>query len=101
MTEEGVAYDAFKIGSQDLSKGKIVTVTAQDGTSVQYTLTVAATTNVTDATITSFWLKDPATGATYKAEVTGKEDDLVVTVPYMTTKITDWIVYVTPASYTM
>ena len=100
VTEEGVAYDAFKIGSQDLSKGKIVTVTAQDGTSVQYTLTVAATTNVTDATITSFWLKDPTTGKTYPAEVTGKEDDLVVTVPYMTTKITDWIVYVTPASYT-
>ena len=100
VTEEGVPYDIYKIGSQDLSKGKIVTVTAQDGTSVQYTLTVAATTNVTDATITAFWLKDPTTGKTYPAEVTGKEDDLVVTVPYMTTKITDWVVYVTPASYT-
>ena len=99
-TEEGVAYDIYKIDRRNLIKGKIVTVTAQDGTSVQYTLSMAATTNVTDATITAFWLKDPDTGATYAAEVTGTEDDLTVTVPYMTTKITNWIVYVTPANYT-
>ena len=66
----------------------------------QYTLAAKRTENVTDAVINAFWLKDPATGATYKAEVTGKEDDLVITVPYMTTSIANWTVYITPAEYT-
>ena len=100
VTEEGVAYDIYTMSGVNLTNGKVVTVKAQDGTTQQYTLTMAATTNVTDATITAFWLKDPDTGATYAAEVTGTEDDLTVTVPYMTTKITNWIVYVTPANYT-
>ena len=47
----------------------------------QYTLAAKRTENVTDAVINAFWLKDPATGATYKAEVTGKEDDLVSLFP--------------------
>ena len=100
VTEEGVAYDIYTMSGVNLTNGKVVTVKAQDGTTQQYTLSMAATTNVTDATITAFWLKDPDTGATYAAEVTGTEDDLTVTVPYMTTKITNWIVYVTPANYT-
>ena len=76
-------------------------ITAEDGVTVeQYTLAAKHTENVTDAVINAFWLKDPATGATYKAEVTGKEDDLVITVPYMTTDISDWTVYITPAEYT-
>ena len=100
VTEEGVAYDIYTMSGVNLTNGKVVTVKAQDGTTQQYALSMAATTNVTDATITAFWLKDPDTGATYAAEVTGTEDDLTVTVPYMTTKITNWIVYVTPANYT-
>ena len=101
VTEEGVAYDIYTFEEVDLSKDKIVQITAEDGVTVeQYTLAAKRTENVTDAVINAFWLKDPATGATYKAEVTGKEDDLVVTVPYMTTSITNWIVYITPADYT-
>ena len=101
VTEEGVAYDIYTFEEVDLSKDKIVQITAEDGVTVeQYTLGRRSTENVTDAVINAFWLKDPATGATYKAEVTGKEDDLVITVPYMTTSIANWIVYITPADYT-
>ncbi|HIY27200.1 MAG TPA: S-layer homology domain-containing protein [Candidatus Acutalibacter pullistercoris] len=101
VTEEGVAYDIYTFADVDLSKDKIVQITAEDDVTVeQYTLAAKHTENVTDAVINAFWLKDPATGATYEAEVTGKEDDLVITVPYMTTDISDWTVYITPAEYT-
>ena len=101
VTEEGVAYDIYTFTGVDLSKDKIVQITAEDDVTVeQYTLAAKHTENVTDAVINAFWLKDPATGATYEAEVTGKEDDLVITVPYMTTDISDWTVYITPAEYT-
>ena len=98
-TPDGIAYDAYEIESQNLYNGKVVTVTPQNGgTPVQYKLTVARTTVSNDATITAFWLKDPDTGKTYAAKIDQGEDNIVVTVPYMTTTIKDWIVFVTPGA---
>ena len=67
---------------------------AENGTMKQYTLTAKKVTNDTDATITAFWVSDGVN--TYKAAMTG-DDDITVTLPYMTTKIDGWKVYVTPA----
>ena len=83
----------------NLTTPKTVTVTAEDGTIKQYTLTVNKVTNETDARINAFWVKDTE-GNTYKAEVGEEEDDLIITVPYMTTTVDNWKLYVTPASYT-
>ena len=82
----------------DLSSSKVVTVTAEDGTDRQYTLSAKTVSNETDADITAFWIKD-GDGNVYNADMTG-DDDITVTLPYMTTTIDSWNIYVTPASYT-
>ena len=46
-----------------------------------------------------FWIKD-GSGNTYKADVTTSEDDLLVKVPFMTTDVRDWTIFVTPSSHT-
>ena len=74
-------------------------VVAEDGTKQTYTLNVTTDTNTTDATITAIWIKD-GSGNTYKADVTTSEDDLLVKVPFMTTDVRDWTIFVTPSSHT-
>ena len=77
----------------DLTSSKIVTVEAEDGTLKQYTLSANKVENATDAAITAFYIGD------YRANVTAGEDDIYVTVPYMTIDVADLPVYATPTSY--
>ena len=84
----------------NVSKQQIVDVVAEDGTKQTYTLNVTTDTNTTDATITAIWIKNNLTGATYHADVTTSEDDLLVKVPFMTTDVRDWTIFVAPSSHT-
>ena len=85
----------WEITRIDLESGsKVVTVTAEDGTDRQYTLSAKKVSNNTDASITAFYLGDN------KGGVTAGEDDIYVTVPYMTIDVEDLPIYVTPTSYT-
>ena len=93
----GVATWEFK--NVDVSKQQIVDVVAEDGTKQTYTLNVTTDTNTTDATITAIWIKNNETGATYHADVTTSEDDLLVKVPFMTTDVNEWKIFVTPSSH--
>ena len=95
--DAGVATWTFT--GVDVSKQQIVDVVAEDGTKQTYTLNVTTDTNTTDATITAIWIKD-GSGNTYKADVTTSEDDLLVKVPFMTTDVRDWTIFVTPSSHT-
>ena len=95
--DAGVATWEFQ--KVDVSKQQIVDVVAEDGTKQTYTLNVTTDTNTTDATITAIWIKD-GSGNTYKADVTTSEDDLLVKVPFMTTDVRDWTIFVTPSSHT-
>jgi len=95
--DAGVATWEFK--NVDVSKQQIVDVVAEDGTKQTYTLNVTTDTNTTDATITAIWIKNNETGATYHADVTTSEDDLLVKVPFMTTNVDDWTIFVTPSSH--
>ena len=93
----GVATWEFK--NVDVSKQQIVDVVAEDGVTKQtYTLNVTTDTNTTDATITAIWIKD-GSGNTYKADVTTTEDDLLVKVPFMTTDVNKWKIFVAPSSH--
>ena len=84
----------------DVSKQQIVDVVAEDGVTKQtYTLNVTTDTNTTDATITAIWIKNNLTGETYHADVTTSEDDLLVKVPFMTTDVKNWTIFVTPSSH--
>ena len=95
--DAGVATWEFK--NVDVSKQQIVDVVAEDGVTKQtYTLNVTTDTNTTDATITAIWIKD-GSGNTYKADVTTTEDDLLVKVPFMTTDVKNWTIFVTPSSH--
>ena len=103
VSVNGAVLDASNNGewifkNVDLSSSKVVTVTAEDGTDRQYTLSAKTVSNETDADITAFWIKD-GDGNVYEADMTG-DDDITVTLPYMTTTIDSWNIYVTPASYT-
>ena len=96
--DAGVATWTFT--GVDVSKQQIVDVVAEDGVTKQtYTLNVTTDTNTTDATITAIWIKNNLTGETYHADVTTSEDDLLVKVPFMTTDIRDWTIFVTPSSH--
>ena len=96
--DAGVATWEFK--NVDVSKQQIVDVVAEDGVTKQtYTLNVTTDTNTTDATITAIWIKNNLTGETYHADVTTTEDDLLVKVPFMTTDIRFWTIFVTPSSH--
>ena len=80
----------------DLSKKQIITVTAEDEqTTKQYTIPASISQNTSDADITAFWLKNG--GNTYEGKFVNK-DTIQVNVPYMTTSVADWVVYVTPTA---
>lgn len=80
----------------DLSKKQIITVTAEDEqTTKQYTISASISQNTSDADITAFWLKNG--GNTYEGKFVNK-DTIQVNVPYMTTSVADWVVYVTPTA---
>ena len=80
----------------DLSKKQIITVTAEDEqTTKQYTISASISQNTSDADLTAFWLKNGAN--TYEGKLVNK-DTIQVNVPYMTTDISDWVVYATPSA---
>ena len=80
----------------DLSKKQIITVTAEDEqTTKQYTISASISQNTSDADLTAFWLKNGAN--TYKGKLVNK-DTIQVNVPYMTTNVSNWVVYATPTA---
>ena len=80
----------------DLSKKQIITVTAEDEqTTKQYTISASISQNTSDADITAFWLKNG--GNTYEGKFVNK-DTIQVNVPYMTTNVSNWVVYATPTA---
>ena len=91
--EPSTTYTEWTFYNIDLRTSKIVTVTAEDGTLKQYTLSANKVENATDAAITAFYIGD------YRANVTAGEDDIYVTVPYMTINVAKLPIYVTPTSY--
>lgn len=100
-TAEGkLAWVSVSSGSPasnvDLSKEQIITVTAEDEqTTKQYTISASISQNTSDADLTAFWLKNGAN--TYEGKLVNK-DTIQVKVPYMTTDISDWVVYATPSA---
>ena len=106
MTESNQANDVsdatsrglkpWTLSDVDLSKEQIITVTAEDKTTTkQYTISASISQNTSDADITAFWLKNG--GNTYEGKFVNK-DTIQVNVPYMTTSVADWVVYVTPSA---
>ena len=86
----------WTLSEVDLSKEQIITVTAEDEqTTKQYTISASISQNTSDADITAFWLKNG--GNTYEGKFVNK-DTIQVNVPYMTTSVADWVVYVTPSA---
>ena len=100
-TAEGkLAWVSVSSGSPaanvDLSKKQIITVTAEDEqTTKQYTISASISQNTSDADLTAFWLKNGAN--TYKGKLVNK-DTIQVNVPYMTTNVSNWVVYATPTA---
>ena len=100
-TAEGkLAWVSVSSGSPaanvDLSKKQIITVTAEDEqTTKQYTISASISQNTSDADLTAFWLKNGAN--TYKGKLVNK-DTIQVNVPYMTTNVSNWVVYATPSA---
>ena len=82
----------------DLSAERILSVFAEDGTTMTQTGIVATVAeDVSSATITSFYLKDEA-GNTYPAESISN-NEILVRVPYMTTNVGTWTMFATPSAY--
>ena len=94
------AYDKFTSSTKvDLSSAKTVVVTAADGTaSKQYSVSATNASEASDAVLTSFSLKDPD-GNTYTTSIDqSKKVITTAKIPYMTTDITDWVMYATFSS---
>ncbi len=82
----------------DLSAERILSVFAEDGTTMTQTGIVATVAeDVSSASITSFYLKDEA-GNTYDAESISN-NEILVRVPYMTTNVGTWTMFATPSAY--
>ena len=84
----------------DLTSSKIVTITAQNNTIQDYTLTVTKATEAKRPAIESFSIEDPETGIVYSGTPNEKNVIELEKIPYMTTNIGDWVVRVTPADGT-
>ncbi len=81
-------------GALDLSKDRIVTVTAEDGTTQTYTLSASLAETKTEATIKSIYLRDE-NGNSYEGSVTNN----TITfndIPYMTLNVDNWDILYTP-----
>lgn len=79
----------------DLSKDRIVTVTAEDGTTQTYTLSASLAETKTEATVQSIYLKKG------DVQIKGSVSNNTITfdnVPYMTLNLNDWAIYTTPDS---
>ena len=78
----------------DLSKDRIITVTAENGKTQTYTLSASLAETKTEATIKSIYLRDE-NGVSYDGTVTNN----TITfndIPYMTLNVDDWDILYTP-----
>ena len=78
----------------DLSKGAIITVTAQDGSTKQYTVSVTKAENVDEAYLSALILKNGDTEC--KGDIKGTT--ITFTVPYMTKSVATWKLFATPST---
>ena len=79
-------------GRIDMTKGLIVTVTSEAGTTQQYTLRAKPEENRTVAQLKGLILQDPETGKNYEGNIVDHKvvfDDI----PYMTIDVEDWKVF--------
>ena len=84
-------YNEFT-ATVDLTKGATVTVTAQDGTTKQYTVSATKSSQATDAKLDDVTLKNGDTN--YEGSISGNV--VTFTVPYMTKDMSGWKLFVTP-----
>ncbi len=96
---EGMDVWTSKTGTKynmDLSKDRIVTVTAEDGTTQTYTLSASLAETKTEATIKSIYLRDE-NGNSYEGSVTNNTITFN-NIPYMTLNVDNWDILYTPDS---
>ena len=79
----------------DLSKGKQIVVTAENGDTQTYVLSATVETNSTAAEMTKIYIKGD--GQQVEGSITG--NTITFTVPYLTLNAGSWKVYATPNAY--
>ena len=84
----------------DLTSSKLITVTAQDNSIEDYTLTATLASVSKRPAIESFSIEDPDTGIVYSGTPNTNDVIELEKIPYMTTNIGDWVVRVTAADGT-
>ena len=93
------SWVSYKGGSDftiDLSKDRIITVTAENGKTQTYTLSASLAETKTEATIKSIYLRDE-NGVSYEGSVTNNTITFN-NIPYMTLDVNDWYILYTPDS---
>ena len=88
--------NAVRKGALDLSKDRIITVTAENGKTQTYTLSASLAETKTEATIKSIYLRDE-NGVSYDGTVTNNTITFN-NIPYMTLNVDDWDILYTPDS---
>ncbi len=81
-------------GALDLSKDRIITVTAENGKTQTYTLSASLAETKTEATIKSIYLRDE-NGNSYEGSVTNNTITFN-NIPYMTLNVDNWDILYTP-----
>ena len=84
----------------NLTSSKLITVTAQDNSIEDYTLTATLASVSKRPAIESFSIEDPDTGIVYSGTPNTNDVIELEKIPYMTTNIGDWVVRVTAADGT-
>ncbi len=93
------SWVSYKGGSDftiDLSKDRIITVTAENGKTQTYTLSASLAETKTEATIKSIYLRDE-NGVSYEGSVTNNTITFN-NIPYMTLNVNNWDILYTPDS---
>ena len=93
------SWVSYKSGSDytiDLTKDRIITVTAENGKTQTYTLSASLAETKTEATIKSIYLRDE-NGVSYDGTVTNNTITFN-NIPYMTLNVDDWDILYTPDS---
>ena len=84
----------------NLTSSKLITVTAQDNSIEDYTLTATLASVSKRPAIESFSIEDPDTGIVYSGTPNANDVIELEKIPYMTTNIGNWVVRVTAADGT-
>ena len=88
--------NAVQKGALDLSKDRIITVTAENGKTQTYTLSASLAETKTEATIKSIYLRDE-NGVSHEGSVTNNTITFN-NIPYMTLNVNNWDILYTPDS---